>query len=117
MPKTRSKRKNSQRRPVSRPAKPDRSRRRRAPKIHHPKNSSTTASDTSSSTKRDRILTMLRSSSGASLATLAEETQWQPHSVRGFLAGVVRKKLGLDLVSTPTDQGRIYRIVDKTEVG
>ena len=39
-------------------------------------------------------------------------TGWQQHSVRGFLAGVVRKKLGLNLVSEPTDKGRVYRIKD-----
>jgi Protein of unknown function (DUF3489) len=39
-------------------------------------------------------------------------TGWQQHSVRGFLAGVVRKKLRLDLVSEQTDKGRIYRIED-----
>jgi hypothetical protein len=37
-------------------------------------------------------------------------TDWQQHSVRGFLAGVVRKKLGLNLVSDQTDKGRVYRI-------
>jgi predicted transcriptional regulator of viral defense system len=37
-------------------------------------------------------------------------TDWQQHSVRGFLAGVVRKKLRLNLVSELTDKGRIYRI-------
>ena len=36
----------------------------------------------------------------------------QQHSVRGFLAGVVRKKLGLNLVSEQTDKGRVYRIKD-----
>jgi hypothetical protein len=39
-------------------------------------------------------------------------TDWQQHSVRGFLAGVVRKKLGLNLVSKQTDKGRVYRIKD-----
>ena len=37
-------------------------------------------------------------------------TDWQQHSVRGFLAGVIRKKLGLNLVSEQTDKGRVYRI-------
>jgi Protein of unknown function (DUF3489) len=37
-------------------------------------------------------------------------TNWQQHSVRGFLAGVVRKKLGLNLVSEQTEKGRVYRI-------
>jgi hypothetical protein len=37
-------------------------------------------------------------------------TEWQQHSVRGFLAGVVRKKLCLNLVSEQNDKGRVYRI-------
>jgi hypothetical protein len=55
---------------------------------------------------------MLRTPSGATLASLVATTQWQQHSVRGFLAGVVRKKLGLNLVSEQTDKGRVYRIKD-----
>jgi hypothetical protein len=39
-------------------------------------------------------------------------TDWQQHSVRGFLTGVVRKRLGLNLVSDQTDKGPVYRIKD-----
>jgi hypothetical protein len=39
-------------------------------------------------------------------------TNWQQHSVRGFFAGVVRKKLGLELCSKKVDGDRIYRIID-----
>jgi hypothetical protein len=63
-------------------------------------------------TKHNRIVAMLRAPAGATIAAIVTATDWQPHSVRGFLAGVVRKKLGLNLVSEPTDKGRVYRIKD-----
>jgi hypothetical protein len=63
-------------------------------------------------TKHARIIAMLRTPTGATIAALMTATDWQQHSVRGFLAGVVRKKLGLNLVSEPTDKGRVYRIKD-----
>ena len=63
-------------------------------------------------TKHARILAMLRSPAGATIAAIMTATEWQQHSVRGFLAGVVRKKLGLNLVSEQTDKGRVYRIKD-----
>ena len=55
---------------------------------------------------------MLQSAAGATLARMMSATDWQQHSVRGFLAGVVRKKLRLNLVSELTDKGRVYRIKD-----
>jgi len=63
-------------------------------------------------TKHARILAMLRSPAGTTIAAIMTATEWQQHSVRGFLAGVVRKKLGLNLVSEQTDKGRVYRIKD-----
>ena len=63
-------------------------------------------------TKHTRIVAMLRSPVGATIAAIMAATEWQQHSVRGFLAGVVRKKLGLNLISEVTDRGRVYRIKD-----
>src|SRR5580692_7977778 len=63
-------------------------------------------------TKHARILAMLRKPAGTTIAAIMTATDWQQHSVRGFLAGVVRKKLGLNLVSEQTDKGRVYRIKD-----
>jgi hypothetical protein len=63
-------------------------------------------------TKHARIIAMLRKPAGATIAAIMTATDWQQHSVRGFLAGVVRKKLGLNLVSEQTDKGRVYRIKD-----
>jgi hypothetical protein len=61
-------------------------------------------------TKHARVIAMLRKPAGATIAAIMAATDWQQHSVRGFLAGVVRKKLGLNLVSDQTDKGRVYRI-------
>ena len=53
---------------------------------------------------------MLHDPAGASIAGMMKATGWQKHSVRGFLAGVVRKRLKLRLVSEKVDSNRIYRI-------
>ena len=63
-------------------------------------------------TKHARIIALLRAPAGTTIAAIMTATDWQQHSVRGFLAGIVRKKLGLNLVSDQTDKGRVYRIKD-----
>jgi Protein of unknown function (DUF3489) len=62
-------------------------------------------------TKHARVLALLRTKGGTSIAAISKVTGWQPHSVRGFFAGVVKKKPGLALASEKTKSGRIYRIV------
>ena len=64
--------------------------------------------------KKAHIIAMLRAPGGATIEAMARAAKWQPHSVRGFLAGVVRKKLGLTLVSADGENGRVYRITDRT---
>ena len=59
-------------------------------------------------TKQERVLALLRE--GTTIAAIMKATGWQQHSVRGFFAGVVRKKLRLNLTSKKTETGRIYRI-------
>ena len=88
-----------------------------APRASKPKSrvpSALTSSKTTAKpdTKHTRIVAMLRSPGGATIAAIMTATEWQQHSVRGFLAGVVRKKLGLNLISEVTDKGRVYRIKD-----
>ena len=64
--------------------------------------------------KKAHIIAMLRAPGGVTIEAMARATRWQPHSVRGFLAGVVCKKLGLNLISAAGDSGRVYRIADRS---
>jgi hypothetical protein len=57
---------------------------------------------------------MLSRPKGATIEAIMEATGWRQHSVRGFLAGVVRKRLGLELHSEREAGGRVYRIGERT---
>ena len=75
-----------------------------------------TASSTAAApktTKQDLLLTLLSNPAGASIDEMMRATNWQQHSVRGFLAGTVKKKLGFNLTSAKTD-GEIRRYFIET---
>src|SRR2546423_10960831 len=68
------------------------------------------AQKSDSSSKQSRVITMLQSPAGATIAAMMQATGWQQHSVRGFLAGVVRKRLKLKLESKKVDDSRVHLV-------
>src|SRR3954470_210167 len=61
--------------------------------------------------KQATVIAQLSRPQGTTVSAIMKATGWQQHSVRGFFAGVVRKKLGLKLDSDKTDGERVYQTV------
>ena len=76
------------------------------------KTAKTKAKSTRSGSKAAIVLDLMKRKEGATLAEIAKATDWQNHSIRGFVSGHVIKKLGLKVASTKSEAGeRTYRIV------
>ena len=68
------------------------------------------ASRAASPSKKEIVIGMLRQAKGTTVTAIVEATGWQQHSVRGFLAAVIKKKLKLKLASEKVGKDRVYRI-------
>ena len=84
-------------------AESKRSRSKGRTRVRKPKELSRTAR---AGTKQDLVIAMLKRASGVSIDDIIAKTGWQPHSVRGFFSGLVKKKLKLSLVSDVGKDGR-----------
>jgi hypothetical protein len=64
-------------------------------------------------TKQAQLIAMLKRRKGASIEEIGEKFGWQAHTVRGAIAGALKKKLGLDVISEEIERrGRVYRIAE-----
>ncbi len=62
-------------------------------------------------TKQAQMIALLKRSQGATIEEMVKLTGWQPHTVRGAMAGALKKRLGLEVASEKTDdRGRVYRL-------
>ena len=89
-------------------AAPDAPKKAKATKAATPKDATPTARDGS---KKAIVLEMLRRKEGATLAEIAKATDWQNHSIRGFISGGLGKKMGITVESFKSENGdRTYRV-------
>ena len=63
--------------------------------------------------KQSQLIAMLKQPDGATIAEIAKALEWLPHTIRGAIAGALKKKLGLNVESEKVDdRGRVYRIAE-----
>jgi hypothetical protein len=60
-----------------------------------------------------QLIELMRRPQGGTIETMMSATGWQAHSVRGAIAGTIKKKQGLEVSSEKTASGRVYRIVEE----
>jgi hypothetical protein len=78
----------------------------KSPKTKEPK-----APRTRDGTKQAQLIAMLRRAKGATIDEVVQALEWQPHTVRGAIAGALKKKLGLDVTSEKDEKrGRVYKL-------
>jgi len=82
------------------------------PKKAKPKAAAVTERTPRTDSKQSKLIEMLKRPEGATIAEVVEALQWQAHTVRGAIAGALKKKLGLKVESekVDADRGRVYRI-------
>ena len=76
-----------------------------------PKAATKATSTPRAESKQSQLIAMLKQPDGATIVEITTALEWQPHTVRGAIAGALKKKLGLNVESEKVDdRGRVYRI-------
>ena len=77
------------------------------------KDAAKTASAPRTESKQSRLIAMLKQPDGATIVEITKALDWLPHTVRGAIAGALKKKLGLKVESEKVaDRGRVYRLAE-----
>ena len=97
---------------IAKKAAPPKKERKSAPK---PKEKATSKKASKAApregSKKEIVLALLRRKEGATMAEIAKATDWQNHSIRGFISGQLTKKMGLAVESSKNESGeRTYRL-------